>query len=59
MLKLINKLDNVIYRTVLVDRYINCLTWEEVSEGLNMSVRHILRLHGKALNAIKRFYKPS
>ena len=59
MLNLINNLDNVLFRTVLIDRYINCLTWEEVAEGLNMSVRHILRLHGKALNAIKRFYKPS
>ena len=57
MLNLINNLDNVLYRTVLIDRYINCLTWEEVAAGLNLSVRHILRMHGKALTAIKRFYK--
>ncbi len=50
MLRLINKLDSTVYRSVLIARYINCKTWEQVADTIGLKdVRHIYRLHEKAL----------
>ncbi len=56
MLQLISKLDNVLHRTLLIDRYINCLSWEEIALCMEMTERHIYRLHGNALIAAEREY---
>ena len=56
MLRLISKLDNVLHRTLLIDRYINCLSWEEIALCMEMTERHIYRLHGNALIAAEREY---
>ena len=34
---------------VMVHRYINCLTWEEIAEIMYWSKRTVQRLHGEAL----------
>lgn len=57
MLKLISEVSNTTYRTLLIDRYINCLSWNDVAINLSMTERHILRLHGRALAAAEREYK--
>lgn len=57
MLRLISKLDNVLHRTLLIDRYINCLSWEEIALRFEMTARHMRRLHGKALIAAEKEYK--
>ena len=57
MLRLISKLDNILHRTLLIDRYINCLSWEEIALSMEMTERHIYRLHGSALIAAEKEYK--
>ena len=57
MLNLINRLDNTIYRTLLIARYINCKTWEQIADEMGYDLRWIYRLHGKALKAIESHYK--
>ena len=34
---------------ILRERYINLKTWEEISEGMNYSLRNVMNLHSKAL----------
>lgn len=34
---------------ILRERYINLKTWEEISESMNYSLRHVMNLHSKAL----------
>ncbi len=41
------------YRTLLYERYINGLTWEQIAVGMNYSYRQITRMHGAALIAVK------
>lgn len=53
MLKLIKELGDSTYRTLLIARYINCKTWEEIAEDMGYDVRHIHRLHGAALQKFK------
>lgn len=56
MLELINKLDNSTYRTLLIARYINCHTWEQVAEGIHYNLKWTYVLHGRALQAIEIHY---
>lgn len=51
--KSIDLIDDLSLRCVLTLRYIECLTWDEIAIQLNYDYRHILRLHGKALQIIK------
>lgn len=50
--RLINTIDNSIYRAVLIARYINCDTWEKIAENMGYNIRHIYRIHGQALRKI-------
>lgn len=49
MLSLINKVDNSTYRTLLIEYYINCKSWEQVAEFIGYEVRYTQKLHGLAL----------
>lgn len=49
----IYRVDNSTLRTVLVERYINFNTWEQIAVNMNYGYRHVCRLHGEALNKIK------
>ncbi len=40
-------------RTLLEYRYIDGLKWEHIAEALRLDLRHTLRLHCRALDAIK------
>lgn len=49
----INAVQDIRYRTLLRDKYINGLTLEQISVNMNYCWRHIIRLHGRALQAVK------
>lgn len=49
----IEELEDWRHRDILTYRYINGYTWEQVADIIHMSVRHVTRLHGDALTAIK------
>ena len=55
----INKLDNSTYRTLLIARYINCKTWEQIAEDMQFKdVRWTYVLHGRALKKMEEAIKP-
>ena len=49
----IYKVDNHTYRTLLLARYINFKTWEQIAEDMGYEVRQIHRIHGNALVNLK------
>lgn len=50
----INKVEDNTYRTLLIARYVNFKTWEEIAGEMNYSWKHVACvLHKKALNVIK------
>ena len=40
--------------SLLTDRYVACMEWEEIGRKYCYSLRHIFRLHGKALPIVYR-----
>ncbi len=48
------KLEKPPHRTILSLRYLTLLTWEEIAEEMDMSLRHIYRLHNEALLAAEK-----
>jgi len=53
--EILGTIDSVpkVYRPVLIERYVNGKTWEQVAVDLNYSYRGITKLHGRALLAVK------
>ena len=49
----IDMMDSRISRIILRERYINLKTYEDISELLSYDLRHIYKLHGKALEDFK------
>ena len=49
----IEAVEEMRYREVLELYYLDGYTWEQVAEQMEMSDRHVKRLHGKALLRIK------
>lgn len=37
-------------------RYINGYTWEQIAVKMNYAYRHVIRLHGKALNQVLEYH---
>ena len=56
MLEVINKIPSTIYRTLLISRYVNCESWEEVAESIGYeSVKWVrTSLHDKAIAAAEK-----
>lgn len=50
----IMKLDNRVQRILLMDYYVEMMTWEQVAVDLNYSYMHITRLHGYALKEVQK-----
>lgn len=57
MLQIINKIDNTSYRTLLIARYINCKTWEQIAEDMGYSDKWVrTSLHGRALTVCGKYF---
>ena len=48
----IHKIENPVYRTLLIERYINCKKWEQIAEDMNYELSSVYKLHKKAVDAI-------
>lgn len=52
----INGLSKPLHVMILTEYYINGATWEKIAEQTHISVRHIYRIHGNALNEFRKIY---
>lgn len=50
----ISKVEPQKLRSVLMLRYVSIMTWEEIAVSMDISYRHVCRLHGEALEEIKK-----
>ena len=50
----ISKLYNVNLEMVMVKRYIDTLSWDEIAKTLDLKMRTVLKFHGKALPRMRR-----
>lgn len=53
--RIIDKVEEGPYRDLLIHRYLNFYTWEEIAEKMNYSYKWIHVLHGKALEKVKEY----
>ena len=40
-------------RVILYGRYVNFYSWEKIAQDMGYSERHVLRLHGSALEKVQ------
>ncbi len=52
IIKKINIVEDSLFRTILIEKYINLKNFEEIAGELNYSDRQVIRLHNKALDCI-------
>lgn len=53
----INKLPDNRFKTVLIDYYINGLTFNQISDNMSYCKRHIERIYGNALDELRNLLK--
>ncbi len=54
----INKIDNSLYRQVLINRYLNGFAWGRIAQIMGYEQTNLrTRLHGRALQAFSKFIK--
>ncbi len=51
----INTVEDVTCRTLLIARYVNFKTWEDIADTMGFSYAGIQKIHKKALNCIQRY----
>ena len=49
----IERVNDCTLRKLLIKRYLQFKTWEQIAVEMNYSWRQIVRLHGKALQKVK------
>ena len=49
----IDQLEDWRHRDILTYRYINGYTWEQVAGAVHVALRHVYRIHGDALSALR------
>lgn len=54
--QLIEQLENPKYKGVLIERYINCKSWEKIAVELNYSWKGMFKVHGQALKEFERVH---
>ncbi len=60
LLELIGTLDNSDHQTVLIKRYFERLSWENIASSMFYTTRWIFKLHGRALEEMdKKLSQPS
>ena len=52
----INKLNQPIYRTIIRYKYINGYSFQKIAFKVNYDIRHVQRIHGYALNELRKYY---
>lgn len=55
ILNVIGKVENNSQRELLLARYISFHKWEKIAAALHYDVRHVYRLHQKALKAAEKY----
>lgn len=60
-IKVIERIDSKVEKSILVDRYVNLLTWDEIADGRSsdepLSKSHAQRIHGRALQSMYKALK--
>ena len=51
--KILGEIDNVKAQTILILRYVECMTFDRIGQVMNYSEKHIRRLHKNILEGIK------
>ena len=57
VLKEIDMIDDQRYRIILIERYINGKTWEQIARVLNYDTSWIYKLHGYALKSFESVHE--
>ena len=57
--KLIEKIPTKEHKLLLEFRYVNLFTWEKISEQMDITLRHVYRLHGAALLEADKVWRTS
>lgn len=52
----IEKLEDANERSILRKRYILFMSWKDIAEEMCYSYRHVIRLHGQALQSFSKLY---
>ncbi len=55
ILRAIYTVEDKVYQSVLLMRYVRCYRWEDIAREMNYSLDNIYKLHGKALQKILFF----
>lgn len=55
--ELIMLLDDTMYRAILLERYINCMSWNKIADRLHYGQRWLMQIHAKALQAFDLLYR--
>lgn len=53
IIRAVEKVEDSTLRALLIARYANFKTWEQISVELNYSYMHVCRLHGRALIEVR------
>lgn len=53
IMQVIKKVDDLELQTLLEQRYLNFRTWEQIAVDMGYNVRHLYRMHDKALKAVQ------
>ena len=53
----IEKLSNDKQRDVLHKRYVEFKRWEQIAVDMNITLRHVYRIHGEALQSFTKIFK--
>lgn len=53
IMQVINQVDDLEYQTLLEQRYLNFRNWEQIAVDTGYNVRHLYRVHDKALAKVR------
>lgn len=53
IMQVIKQVEDLESQTLLEQRYLNFRTWEQIAVDMGYNVRHLYRMHDKALKAVK------
>lgn len=53
IITVIKCVETVQLQTLLELRYLSFLTWEQIADAINVTMRHVFKIHGKALGEVE------